>query len=143
MDLVRAKLDAGAGVQDLADAFGFSDGVPGYSYFTIGLALFAFLQHRSDPASGMRALRDTGGDTDTVGAIAGSFWGCEQGRSAFPASWWNRLADWPMSRRYLDSLARAAAGKGSLPTWVWPLYPLRAAAFLAIIISHGFLRLVR
>jgi len=84
LDLVRAKLDAGAGVQDLADAFGFSDGVPGYSYFTIGLALFAFLQHRSDPASGMRALRDTGGDTDTVGAIAGSFWGT--GRC--PAATW-------------------------------------------------------
>lgn len=56
-----------------------------------------------DPAALPRALDravKSGGDTDTVGAVAGSLAGAVWGARAVPASWRDRLHGWPGLRQH-------------------------------------------
>lgn len=139
---MRDLFDAGAPVDDLAKRIGCPEHVSAYALHSVPVALYAWLRHRHDPEACLRAIMACGGDTDTMGAVAGALLGCNDGPSIFPAPLL-RIHAWPMSlgmmRRCAESLAR---GEARPVLWCWPLQPLRNLGFLAVVLAHGFRRLL-
>lgn len=89
-----------------------------------------------------------GGDTDTVGAIAGALAGAAVGARGIPADWLDGIVEWPRSVAVLAAAAarlteQAGADGGPLGPvgYFWPGVVVRNAAFLAIVLSHGLRRL--
>lgn len=127
---------------------GFEKGVSGYIYHTVPAALWAWLSAPFDFKGGMQRVIALGGDTDTTGAIFGSLCGAAAGAQAIPAAWLQDICEFPRSVDWVRELARrlqtSAVGKQeSAPLRLaWPLIPFRNALFLAIILGHGFRRLL-
>jgi poly(ADP-ribose) glycohydrolase ARH3 len=53
-----------------------------------------------------------GGDTDTLGAMAGALAGAAHGASAIPARWLDALEDGDRGRRHVERLAGALLAAG-------------------------------
>lgn len=70
--------------------------------------------------------------------MAGSIAGAEVGFDGLNQTWVATLADWPLSVGALQNIAEH--GKGSFPRW--PQLMFRNLAFLAIVLTHGFRRLI-
>lgn len=140
-------LAARKSVQHFADALGLERGVTGYAYHTVPVALYAWLRHFGDFRSGLTAALDCGGDTDTVGAIAGALMGATVGRSGLPSEWVQGICEWPRSvtllARVSERLARQkGAGRALGPVrYFWPAVIVRNALFLLTVLAHGFRRL--
>lgn len=141
---LRTATEAAPTVAAFADALGLSRGVTGYAYHTVPVALFAWLRHRGDFRGTVASAVRCGGDTDTVAALAGALAGCDLGRAALPADWVRGLCDWPRSVAVLErAAARLAEPPGAGPVrWCWPGVLPRNAAFLALVLGHGWRRLL-
>ena len=119
----------------------------GYVYHTVPVAVYAWLRHYGDFRSTVEAVLECGGDTDTVGAIAGALAGATVGGSGIPGPWSDGIADWPRSvpllSRVADRLSRQRPGGppvGPVP-YCWPAVLPRNLLFLAVVLFHGFRRL--
>jgi len=133
----------GASVDEIATELGYPTYVTGYSYASVPAALYAWLRHRGDSTACLEAILRCGGDTDTIGAIAGALLGADGGEGVFPAAWRERIADWPLSQATLRAAGGAlAAGPDSPVRWWWPIQPVRNIVFLVIILTHGLRRLL-
>ncbi|MDM8546720.1 ADP-ribosylglycohydrolase family protein [Candidatus Venteria ishoeyi] len=135
-------------VSDFADRLGQHQGVSGYSYHSVPVAIYAWYHHFGDFEQTLSAVFRCGGDTDTVGAMAGAMAGCVCGYSALPDDWLAGLCDWPRSHHLLlkagANLAQQQPGQ-RLPalSYAWWFLPLRNFLFLLVVLGHGFLRLWR
>lgn len=166
-NLVRAQIPAGAGDEllalleqmtesfergestaEFAESLGLARGVSGYIYHTAPVALHAWLSHPRELRIAVEEIISCGGDADTTAAVVGGIIGCSVGREGIPAEWLARLAEWPRTVRWMEDLARRAydarisrapAQPPRLP-W-WGVAP-RNAAFAAIVLAHGFRRLL-
>ena len=150
---VRGAHERGLGVGELADEMGLSRGVGGYIYDTVPVAAYAWFAHFGDFEATVAAVLDCGGDTDTVGAIAGALAGATVGESGIPRDWLDGIVDWPrgtaLLRRLGDGLAQGSRGAegpegtgGVAPLrYFWPAVPLRNLLFLTLVLAHGFRRL--
>ena len=69
---------------DFAASLGLTNGVTGYIYHTVPVAVYAWLRHYGDFRVTLEAVLDCGGDTDTVGAIAARWPAPPWARRAFP-----------------------------------------------------------
>jgi ADP-ribosylglycohydrolase len=141
LDIVRQWHADGGDTDALARALGCPDHVWGWSLTSVPFALGCWLKHRHDARAGMAAIRRAGGDTDTIGAIAGAWYGLDDGEAAFPAEWVERIVDWPVSTSQLRA-AGAALGGAPRQRWAWPFLPLRNALFLLVILTHVFRRMI-
>jgi ADP-ribosylglycohydrolase len=131
------------GIDALAQELGCPDGASGWSLHSVPLALAAWFLHRDDATACMTALLRCGGDTDTMGAIAGALLGADRSVAAFPPAWITGIADWPLSTAVLRRTGATLATGACTPCrWWWPLQPIRNTIFLAIILGHGFRRLI-
>ncbi len=140
---LKAHHASGATVDAYAAAIGCADYVSGFANHSVPLALFAWLRHRGDAGACLASILRCGGDTDTIGAIAGALLGVEGGEAAFAPAWIAGIADWPLSVSRLRAAGAALAKRGGKPvTWWWPLQPLRNLGFLCVILVHGFRRLL-
>jgi ADP-ribosylglycohydrolase len=75
---------------------------------SVPTAIFAAAsQNRFERAVGF-AVR-CGGDTDTIGAMAGAVAGAAHGATTIPARWLDALEDGPRGRSHVEQLARALA----------------------------------
>ena len=90
-----------------------------------------------------------GGDADTTGAILGGIAGAACGVEAIPAAWLDGIRDLPRSVRWMRALAgslhRASAlGEEGVrpPRLAWPLILPRNIIFAAVVLAHGFRRLL-
>ena len=151
----RAKVDAvatacqdTAPVAELANRLGLERGVTGYAYHTVPVAAYAWFHHFGDFEATLTSVLDCGGDTDTVGAIAGALAGAVVGERGIPQDWIAGIKDWPrgvpLLRRLADELAGAAKGSpevGPVP-YFWPGVLPRNLAFLAVVLFHGLRRLL-
>ena len=130
-------------VEEYADSIGCRNGVSGFAPNTVAVALFAWLRHRGDFS---RALTETircGGDTDTVAAVVGGICGAEVGEVGIPLEWVEGIRDWPRSIRYIRAMATALAeGSDRPPRFAAWAIPARNALFLAVVLGHGFRRLL-
>ncbi len=130
-------------VLEYAEEIGCGYGVSGFAPNTVAVALFAWLRHRGDFESAVRSVIQCGGDTDTVAAITGAICGAETGEAGIPPAWIDGICDWPRSVNYIRRVADALASENRLvPRFFWPAIPLRNLFFLAIVILHGFRRLL-
>jgi len=147
MDLLREHLTGRATVAAYAAAMGLGNGVGGYVYHTVPVALYAWLRHFGDYPAALCAAMDCGGDTDTVGAITGALAGVAVGAGAIPSAWIDGIIDRPRSPALLRRTAAAltdwqaggpAVGVPFFPPAVLP----RNLLFFALVLLHGLLRLV-
>ncbi len=134
-------------VQAFATELGLERGVTGYVYHTVPVALYAWLHHYGNFQTTIEAVLDCGGDTDTVGAIAGALAGATCGASGIPAEWIDPICDWPRSVAVLREVGRRLtdqkqndAAQSSVP-YFWPAVFPRNLFFLAVVLLHGFRRL--
>jgi len=104
--------------------------------------LVTWLPAPADYRRTLAAALALGGDTDTVGAIAGALAGATAGCGAIPADLIGGLADWPLSTARLRGvavrLARHLDGEAvrpePLPARV--LAPLRNLVMTAVVLVH-------
>ncbi len=132
-----------ASVDEFAQSIGCDQYVSGYAYHSVPVALYAWIRYRDDPSACFAGILRCGGDTDTMGAIAGALLGADHGVDVFPDFWLHGLREWPLSKSRLRAVG-TALGEPAARTifWWWPFQPLRNVIFLLIIIGHGFRRLL-
>jgi ADP-ribosylglycohydrolase len=135
-------------VQDFADRLGLLNGVTGYVFHTVPVAIYAWLRHRGDFRGAIEAALNCGGDTDTVGAITGALAGADLGADLIPNNLKAGIVEWPRSVQWLYRLAEKLEQQlkseyplGDLPLF-WPALPVRNLWFLGIVLTHGFFRLI-
>jgi ADP-ribosylglycohydrolase len=135
-------------VPAFAARLGLADGVSGYVFHTVPVALYAWWRHRGDFRGALEAALNCGGDTDTAGAIVGALAGADLGADAIPQDLLKGLSEWPRSTSWLRALAARLATQasqtepvGSIPLF-WPGVLVRNLVFLVIVLIHGFGRLL-
>lgn len=135
-------LEEGASVQQYAQRIGCGDGVSGYVYDTVPVALYAWARY-DDVEEGLTSVWRCGGDTDSVGAIAGALLCAKCGAPS--AERLRGLRDRPLTLRVLrdaaTDLPTDPATDGAPVRWRWWLLPLRNLAVLPVILVYG-LRLI-
>ncbi len=132
-------------VVDFANTFGLARGVTGYAFHTVPVAIYAVLCHPNCFRTALNASLDCGGDTDTVGAIVGGMMGSRVGSTGIPAEWADLIAEWPCSLAVLKAIAgelSGPTGTGKPVRYFWPGILLRNLFFLAVVLAHGFRRLL-
>jgi len=138
----------GLSVEEFADKLDLGNGISGYIYHTVPAVLFAWYLHCGDYEKTLTAIWECGGDTDTTGAIVGALAGLTVGESGIHSSWIDGIADWPRSTRKMRDMADALAAKASGEEasspirYFWPGVLLRNVFFLAVVLLHGFRRLL-
>lgn len=141
---IEDSLTQQASVAQFADAMGFSKGVSGYAVHTMTIVLFIWLRHRGDFETIIREAIASGGDTDSVAAIAGGIAGAET--NEFDPRWLAHLIDRPYTVGYMRQLGAALAERSSeqpeKPPGVahWMLIP-RNIIFFVTVLSHGLRRI--
>jgi ADP-ribosylglycohydrolase len=131
-----------------AAGMGWGEGISGYIYATVPIVLHSWFRHSNDYASSVTDLIMCGGDTDTAAAIAGAIVGAGVGVTGIPRAWLDGLMEWPCSVRWMERLAAqltVAVNDMSPQKTVGPALPLvlmRNSLFLAIVLGHGFRRLI-
>ncbi|MBC5764228.1 ADP-ribosylglycohydrolase family protein [Ramlibacter albus] len=125
-----------------AAALGSRGGISGYMLHTVPCVLHVWFRHPDDISAGLREIIGAGGDTDTTAAIYGGIVGARVGKQGIPADALRGIADWPRSVTWVERLGDALATQGKCPGYFVPGIPVRNALFMAIVLAHGFRRLV-
>lgn len=139
---------SGESTLDFAAANGNARGVSGYTYHTVPVAIHAWLSHPRNYRSAVTVAIECGGDADTTAAIVGGIVGASVGESGIPAEWLSKLCEWPRTvgwmRRLGEQLAHSASNEtGTRPTSLnFGFVLMRNMVFLAIVLFHGFRRLL-
>jgi hypothetical protein len=116
-------------------------------YHTVPIAAYAWLRHYGDFRATVEAALDCGGDSDTVGAIAGGLAGASVGAGGIPDEWLSGIVDWPCSIKVLRKAAaeleaqRASGVPRGRVSFFWPAMLPRNLLLLLIVLFHGFRRL--
>lgn len=145
---LRQSLFDGASVAEFAKTIGAAEGVSGYAFRSVPVAMYAAVRHRDDFWAAIADVIACGGDTDTTAAITGALVGARVGVAGIPAEWHARIAEYPRSidvlQRIGERLSRQLeTGSPQGPVrYFWPAIPLRNLAFLAIVLAHGLRRLL-
>ena len=129
-------------VVDFADTLGLQNGVSGYVYHTVPVAVYAWFQHFGDYRRTLESVIACGGDTDTVGAIAGALAGASVGEAGIPADWIDGICDAPISIAILRKTATAIAEQLGPVKYCWAISIPRNLLFLLTVLGHGFRRLL-
>jgi ADP-ribosyl-[dinitrogen reductase] hydrolase len=138
---------AGESALDFADEIGQPGGVSGYVYHTVPVVIQTWLRHQQDYRSAILEMIRCGGDTDTTAAILGGIIGANVGKVGIPYPWVAGMVDYPRTMNWMerlgDRLYRALDGELNpvLPLPI-PLLLVRNVIFTAIVLAHGFWRLL-
>jgi hypothetical protein len=123
---------------------GLLRGVTGFVYHTVPIAIHAWLSNPHDYRSGVTAVIECGGDTDTTAAITGGIIGAAVGAGNIPQEWQNAICEWPRSVSWMTQLATQLSEPASQAHPVESAFPamlLRNMVFIAVVLTHGFRRL--
>lgn len=134
-DAMRDGLQRGDKVRDYAAAIGCADGVLGYVYDTVPVALYAWALEE-DPQETLEQIWRCGGDTDTVGAIAGALL-YARASSLPPEEWTSKIVDWPLTIGRVEAAGEALATDGDSVTWPCFLMPLRNICIFPLILFYA------
>lgn len=147
LERLAAALARQSSVLEFAQANGAKQGVSGYAFQSVPVAIYAALRHIDDFSAAVDAIIACGGDTDTTAAITGALLGVRVGVAGIPEPWCTGIIDYPRSL----SLLRTLAAQLARPTpaepplgpvrYAWPAIPFRNVFFLAVILLHGLRRL--
>lgn len=140
--------ERGESTSQFALSLGFARGASGYCLESVPVALHAWLAHQGNYRKTVLSAIECGGDTDTTAAIAGAIAGTQVGVAGIPEQWVQCLSAWPRTSSWMQQLSRSVAlavesGKRQQPAGL-PFFGLllRNALFAAIVILHGFRRLL-
>lgn len=120
-----------------------SNGISGFTLHSVPFALIAWHTHFGNFQSTLEAIVRAGGDTDTVGAIAGALAGISVGVDGIPSQWANGITDWPHNPAYLRALAAKLSGV-SVDAGIGFRFGLflRSPLFMMIVLTHGLRRML-
>ncbi len=142
---LKAAVAAEDTMFEFTQRLGVEQGVSGYTYHTVPVALFAFFRWSSDAQGFERALIEVlncGGDADTTGAIVGAIAGARLGGAGIPESWRGGICDWPRSSSSIGRCVNALNSGEVAPSVCWFYVLMRNLVFSLIVLTHGLLRLV-
>ncbi|MCA9261103.1 MAG: ADP-ribosylglycohydrolase family protein [Planctomycetales bacterium] len=132
---------------EFAVQLGLNNGVTGYTYHTVPVAIHTWLSFPHDYRAAVTTAIECGGDADTTGAIVGGIVGTSTGEAGIPREWIESICDWPRSVAWIRMLAEKLAQTsdtspgGPPPELNWLAIGGRNLVFLAIVLVHGFRRL--
>ncbi len=147
LELLRRAGERKLSVDEFAASLGLDNGVSGYIYHTVPVAIYAWYRHFGDFESTLSETLTCGGDTDTAAAIAGALAGAVLGERGIPRDWVEGILDWPRGPRVMCEIAdRLAAGDTDLQScrpvsYFWPGLLPRNLFFLIVVLAHGLRRL--
>jgi len=150
-DLLRVVVDSVADAEsalEYASKHGMENGVSGYTYHTVPIAIHTWLSHPADYRAAVTVAIECGGDTDTTSAIVGGIVGTTSGESGIPAEWIAGLREWPRNvrwiRRLSDQLSEAAHDHVRQTPIGLNFFAvlLRNLFFLGVVLCHGFRRML-
>jgi hypothetical protein len=117
-------------------------------YHTVPVVIQAWLRYPEDYKQGILEIIRCGGDTDTSAAILGGIIGAHVGKEGIPEEWMQRISDWPRTVQWIEALGERLSSmivsdekKSPLFLPVWGI-PLRNLFMLAVVLFHGFRRLL-
>ncbi len=151
VSLIRAavnSVESGQPTRAFADSMGLSNGVSGYVYHSVPVAIHAWLSNQEDFRSAIIHVVECGGDTDSTGAIVGGIVGASVGRTGIPSDWIEQMCEWPRSTKWMERLAVQLESVIQSNSTVRPIeLPIhwvlvRNLLFLAVVLYHGFRRLL-
>ncbi|MEB3337982.1 MAG: ADP-ribosylglycohydrolase family protein, partial [Leptolyngbyaceae bacterium] len=134
-------------VKEFAERLGLLEGVSGYIYHSVPVAIYAWMRHYGNFEQTLIAVLELGGDTDTVAAIAGALAGAVVGEAGIPSVWIEGIKDWPRSPHLLRLLGdrltgMVTTGQTSQPVrYFWPALIPRNTWFLVLVLLHALRRL--
>ncbi len=131
---LRIGLEEKRGVHSMARSLGWGDRTPGKAGPTAIMAIYAWLRHHDDYEKVVESAVLLGGDSATLGALAGGFAGINLESRKIPARWLSRLWTWPNNRRWLEKLTKR------FTDWPHGSEDLHAAQALP---TRAFLQLLR
>jgi ADP-ribosylglycohydrolase len=131
-------------VAEYAATLGLVQGVSGYAFHSVPVALYGWLRHRGDFRRALTAVLDCGGDTDSTGAITGALAALETGVTGIPIEWLSRIANWPRSIRSLRRLGSSVDSAQPVRRRMlhWPFFLIRNLLQLIVVLCHGVRRLI-
>lgn len=139
---------ANQATEAFASELGLVNGVTGYMYHTVPVALHAWMRFPDDYRAAVQAVIRCGGDADSTAALVGALSGARLGPEGVPEEWRRGLSEWPRDLRWMDRLARELAkgieeGKPrrAVPLSVFGLLA-RNLLFDMTVVAHGFRRLL-
>lgn len=146
VDSVKAGHDTPA----FAESLGLQNGVSGYVYHTVPVAIHAWLRYPQDCRAAIMAVVQCGGDADSTGAIVGGMVGAGVERRGIPQDWLDGMIEWPNTVAWMERLGKqlASASSGEIknaqvklerPSVLGVL--VRNLFFLTLVLFHGFRRL--
>lgn len=146
VDLMEQAAEDELSVADFVLKMNLKKGVTGYIYHTVPVAIYSWLRHYGDFRATLTEVFDCGGDTDTVGAIAGALAGATVGEEGVPDEWIANIMEWPRSvsvlRKAGDALAMCGSQRSGPVKYFWPGVIIRNLFMVIIIFGHIFLRLM-
>ena len=148
VDRMVVSVTSGESTENFVLSMGWRKGVSGYIYQTVPAVLHAWLSHPLDFRAALTSVIRCGGDADTTGAILGGIVGSAVGKGGIPSAWLDRLAEWPRSVAWMERLGEelvSARTKGEScrpPRLALVPLLLRNLLFLAVVLGHGFRRLL-
>ncbi len=150
VERVAASVGRGEATPEFALALGLANGVTGYSFHTVPVALHAWLSHPADYRGAVLAAIECGGDSDTVAAITGAIAGAGSGKDGIPAPWLDRLVEWPCTVAWMQRLGALLAQRAATRAPCTDPAPVAGAGklllrnlfFLFVVLAHGFRRLL-
>jgi ADP-ribosyl-[dinitrogen reductase] hydrolase len=95
--------------EQFAISIGQKNGVSGYVYHTVPVAIHAWLANPNDYVLAVTSIIKCGGDTDSTAAIVGGIVGASVGKVGIDSTWRAQVRDWPRSMPWLQMLAEALA----------------------------------
>ncbi len=150
LSLIKQACDSaefGEATQSFATKLGLSKGISGYIYHTVPVVIQTWLRYQQDYQTAILEIVGCGGDTDTTAAILGGIVGAAVGKDGIPQVWLHNLWEYPRNVKWIESLGSRLSSsyqntkQSSLPLAVYAVF-LRNILFLAIVIFHGFRRLL-
>jgi ADP-ribosyl-[dinitrogen reductase] hydrolase len=148
LSAIEVSLTAQHSVSEFASGLGLKEAVSGYSLHLVPVAVYAWMRHPGDYRAALISVLQYGGDTHTTGAILGALAGASGGKRSIPAEWLNSLCEWPRSHFVVEQIAaRLAEQKSSAYArgqvqFFWPGLIVRNLFLLAVVLVHGFRRLL-
>jgi ADP-ribosylglycohydrolase len=146
LDRLETSLSENSSLKTLLERLGAHPqrGVSGYCFHTLVAVLHCGITHDWTPASALPAIWAAGGDTDTTGAILGALCGALHGPGSFPSRWIDGVMEFPTTITQFETFARATTElrPATNRSAFTPPLVLRNLIFLAVVLSHGFARLI-
>lgn len=140
---MREALIARHEPHDFAASRGWEKGPTGYVNQTVPMAVYCWAYSPTDFQAVVTNAVLLGGDTDSVGAIAGAIAGGGCRETSIPKEWKNQLAEWPRDYQWMlnlsDQLSATVQSKNTTaqapPSLRWGRTVIRNLVFGAVVIA--------